>query len=104
MVEGKDKRRKQACPYLAAGNCYKGEACLWLHGTSKGVVSAAAPSSARPKKRDKATPQAPCRQFAQSGKCAFGADCSYSHDVNGRKKPSKPDTGKTLAIKEEKKS
>eukprot|EP00972_Heterocapsa_arctica_P019213 2834662-Heterocapsa_arctica.AAC.1 len=88
--KGKERARKEdVLPPTCrrAGNCYKGEACPWLHGTSKGVVSAAAPSSARPKKRDKAAPQALCRQFAQSGKCSFGADCSYSHDVNGRKKP-----------------
>eukprot|EP00972_Heterocapsa_arctica_P018354 2710937-Heterocapsa_arctica.AAC.1 len=58
----------------------------------KSVDSAAAPSGDSTKNGDRQM----CRNFQESGKCRFGATCSFSHDAPpNTKSDKKPEKGAT---------
>eukprot|EP00972_Heterocapsa_arctica_P012381 1818137-Heterocapsa_arctica.AAC.1 len=103
MVDGKDIRNNMPCTYHAAGRCLKGAECPWSHTVSSGTTVDAAPSNDRPAKRDKVASQATRHQWKQSGKCSFGADCSYRHDVVFDKKRSDKTPREALAFEDKKK-
>eukprot|EP00972_Heterocapsa_arctica_P088225 13009259-Heterocapsa_arctica.AAC.1 len=91
MENGKDTRADKPCLFLAAGHCRLGPNCPWNRNIKpgKGIDSAAAPSGDPTKKGDRQL----CRLFQESGKCRFGAACSFSHDappnIKSDKKPEK---------------
>jgi hypothetical protein len=86
MKDGKDIRADRPCQFFPAGTCLKGKDCPYSHTKkAKGVDSAAAPSG-EPAKKGK---QQVCRSFLETGKCRFGAACSYLHE-SPKGKPDKP--------------
>lgn len=82
----------QRCYHFERGRCFRGRNCRFLHSLnsslSDDISSSHVGLSEQPSDisqnstRSEVSERQPCRHFFQTGWCAFGNNCRYSHSVS----------------------
>ncbi len=81
------KSKKGPCRFFAQGRCNKGDRCEFSHEmpgqaqSNNNTPFGGGGWNNSSTNNNNGTKKQPCKFFAQ-GKCKFGANCKYSHDMN----------------------